>query len=109
MPDKNSDPETEATRQADLAPETFNDEQDDEDAQAQTLAEEALGRNPGDYGSPTESVKVNGSNFEGDSTQDLVDRMRDMERSGRIDMGAYRGEDNMDDNEEKYGGPPADD
>ena len=40
---------------------------------------------------------------EGDSTQDLVDHMRDRERSGRIDMGAYRGEDNMDDNEDKYG------
>lgn len=109
MPDKNSDPETEAARQAGLAPETFNDEQDDEDAQAQTLADEAMGRNPGDYGSPTESRKVNGSNFDEDSTQDLVDHMRDMERSGRIDMGAYRGEDNMDDNEEKYGERPADD
>jgi hypothetical protein len=29
--------------------------------------------------------------------------MRDMERSGRIDMGAYRGEENMDDDEDKYG------
>ena len=102
MPDKNSDPETDAARHASLAPDTFNDEQDDEGAQAQTLANEALGRNPGDYGSPTESRKV-GGNFDGDSTQDLVDHMRDMERSGRIDMGAYRGEDNMDDNEEKYG------
>ena len=103
MPDKNSDPDTDVAQQASLAPETFNDEQDDEKSQAQTLAEEALGRSPADYGSPTESIKVNGNNFDGDSTQDLVDHMRDMERSGRIDMGAYRGEDNMDDNEEKYG------
>ena len=109
MPDHNRDPEAEAARQAALAPETFNDEQDDEDAQAQTLADEALGRKPGDYGSPTESRKVNGSNPDGVSTQDLVDHMRDMERSGRIDMGAYRGEDNMDDEEEKYGERPADD
>ena len=29
--------------------------------------------------------------------------MRDMESSGRIDMGAYEGEENMDDNEDKYG------
>jgi hypothetical protein len=92
-----------------LAPETHNSEQDDEGEQAQTLADEALGRNPGDYGSPTESIKVNGTNFEEDSTQDLVDHMRDMERSGRIDMGAYRGEDNMDDNEEKYGDIGGDD
>ena len=86
-----------------LAPETHNSEQDDEQAQAQTLADEARGRNAGDYGSPTESVKVNGNNYDEDSTQDLVDHMRDMERSGRIDMGAYRGEDNMDDEEDKYG------
>lgn len=86
-----------------LAPETHNSEQDDEGEQAHTLANEALGRSPGDYGSPTESIKVKGSNFEEDSTQDLVDHMRDMERSGRIDMGAYLGEDNMDDNEDKYG------
>ena len=109
MPDKNADTEAEIARRAGLAPETFNDEQDDEDAQAQTLADEALGRNPADYGSPTESRKVTGGMFDEDSTQDLVDHMRDMERSGRIDMGAYRGEDNMDDNEEKYGERPDED
>jgi len=38
-----------------------------------------------------------------DSSQDLIDKMRDMEQSGRIDMGAYTGEPNMDDNEDKYG------
>ena len=89
--------------QANFAPETHNDEQDDHRAQAQTLAAKAQGRNPGDYGSPTESEKINGDNLDEDSSQDLVDHMRDMEQSGRIDMGAYRGEDNMDDNEDKYG------
>ena len=29
--------------------------------------------------------------------------MRDMEQSGRIDMSAYAGEENLDDNEDKYG------
>ena len=86
-----------------LAPETHNSEQDDEPAQAQTVADEARGRNPGDYGDPTESVKPDDDNLDEDSTQDLVDHMHDMVRSGRIDMGAYRGEDNMDDNEDKYG------
>lgn len=103
MPRKNSDPEAETARQTGLAPETFNDEQHDEDAQAQTLADEALGRSPADYGSPTESRKVNGKNYDEHSTQDLVDHMRDMERSGRIDMGAYEGEENMDDEDDKYG------
>jgi hypothetical protein len=78
-----------------FAPETHNSEQDDEDAQAQTVADQAQALRKGD---PTSSIKVGG----GDS-QDLVDRMRDMESSGRIDMGAYDGEENMDDNEEKYG------
>ena len=86
-----------------LAPEVHNSEQDDELEQAQTLADEALGRRPSDRGAPTESEKVNGYNLEEDSTQDLVDHMRDMEASGRIDMRAYAGEDNMDDNEDKYG------
>ena len=87
----------------DLAPETHNAEQDDEQEQAHSIADEALGRGSADFGSPTESVKVNGDNLDEDSTQDLVDHMRDMERSGRIDMGAYLGEPNMDDNEDKYG------
>jgi hypothetical protein len=86
-----------------LAPEAHNSEQDDEQEQAHTLADEALGRASPDYGSPADSVKVNGSNLDEDSTQDLVDHMRDMVASGRIDMGAYQGEDNMDDNEDKYG------
>lgn len=103
MPERDSTPETAAATQATLAPETHNSEQDDEQEQAQTLADEALGRKPAEHGSPTESTKVNGANYDEDSTQDLVDHMRDMEQSGRIDMGAYEGEDNMDDNEDKYG------
>lgn len=103
MPDTDDKPESDIARQTALAPETHNAQQDDEQEQAQTLADEARGRKPGDYGSPTDSVKVNRGNLSGDSTQDLVDHMRDMERSGRIDMGAYQGEDNMDDNEDKYG------
>lgn len=84
----------------DLAPETFNDEQEDEDSQAQSIAEEA--RNKDGYSSPLDSVKVNGG-IDDDSTQDLIDHMRDMEQSGRIDMDAFAGEENLDDNEDKYG------
>jgi hypothetical protein len=83
-----------------LAPETFNDEQDDEQSQAQEIAEDALSE---DDDSPTESTKPRKGAFDEDSTQDLVDHMRDMESSGRIDMGAFQGEDNHDDNEDKYG------
>lgn len=100
---------TDSTRKApeqrrfDLAPETHNDEQDDHRDQAQEVAEEARELTP-ETDTPTESGKGGGrSDLMNDSTQDSVDRMKDMEQSGRIDMGAYRGEDNLDDNEDKYG------
>ncbi|PNQ77102.1 hypothetical protein BA950_03360 [Erythrobacter sp. SAORIC-644] len=91
--------ESQEARQAGLAPETHNDEQDDHRNQAQEVAEEAR-ETTRQTGSPTESRK---SDMMNDSTQDTVDHMRDMESSGRIDMGAFRGEDNHDDNEDKYG------
>ncbi|MBX7541344.1 hypothetical protein [Qipengyuania sphaerica] len=84
-----------------MAPETHNDEQDDERSQAQTVSQDAQAES---LRSPTESTKSdNKSGLMGDSTQDTVDHMRDMESSGRIDMDAYRGEPNHDDNEGKYG------
>jgi hypothetical protein len=88
-------------RPTDLAPETHNDEQDDEQSQAQQVAEQA--RNKDGDASPLDSIKVHGGIDDEDSEQDLIDHMRDMEQSGRIDMGAYRGEPNLDDDEDKYG------
>ncbi|TCD06773.1 hypothetical protein EYB45_03565 [Erythrobacteraceae bacterium CFH 75059] len=90
-------------RQPDLAPELFNDEQEDESAQAHSIADAALGDEDAD-GSPLDSIKVSGGiDVIEPSAQDLVDHMRDMEASGRIDMGAYAGEPNHDDNEDKFG------
>jgi hypothetical protein len=86
---------------SDDAPEMHNDEQDDEGEQTQTVAEDAL-RGKAREASPLDSVKVR-SGIDDDSTQDLIDHMRDMEQSGRIDMSAFAGEPNMDDNEDKYG------
>ena len=95
--------ESKEERMADLAPENHNDEQDDHRSQAQQVARDARQLTP-NMGSPTESTKDdNTSGLMNDSTQDLVDHMRDMESSGRIDMDAFRGEPNMDDNEDKYG------
>lgn len=92
-------------RQRDLAPETHNDEQDDHRSQAQEVSEQAQKPKAG-MTSPTESEKGdNSSGLMGDSTQDTVDHMRDMESSGRVDMDAYRGEPNHDDNVDKYGKP----
>ncbi|TIX49412.1 hypothetical protein [Alteraurantiacibacter aquimixticola] len=90
-------------RQSGLAPETHNDEQDDHRMQAQTIAQDAQGLTQ-EVRSPTESTKgPNSSEILGDSTQDVIDHMRDMESSGRVDMDAYRGEPNHDDNVDKFG------
>lgn len=85
------------------APELANSEQDDESEQTHTVANEALD-GEGRAASPLDSEKSGtDSDLMDDSTQDLVDHMRDMEQSGRIDMHAFDGEDNHDDNEDKYG------
>lgn len=85
------------------APEALNREQHDEDSQAQTVAEEArTGRRLAD------SDKTP-SRGEGDDAQDLVDHMRQMERSGQIDMDAYRGERSDDDEEGELGKSGIDD
>ncbi|RIV90875.1 hypothetical protein D2V17_04015 [Aurantiacibacter xanthus] len=90
------------TDKTDLAPEVHNSEQDDESTQAQSVAERA-GELRQQLRSPTESTKSpNESDLLGDSTQDLVDHMRDMESSGRIDMDAFRGEPAHDDDESLY-------
>lgn len=92
---------TEAER-TDRAPEEHNSEQDDASAQAQTVAERA-GEERQQRGSPTESTKrPNKGVDDDDSTQDLIDHMRDMESSGRIDMDAFAGEPNHDDDEGLY-------
>lgn len=95
--------EAQEQRQSGLAPETHNDEQDDHRNQAQEVAQQARQVTP-QTGSPTESAKSdNKSGLRGDSTQDTVDHMRDMESSGRIDMDAFKGEPNHDDNVDKFG------
>ena len=105
MTDKNNDTKVESQeeRQANLAPETHNDEQDDHRSQAQEVTEQARNTTRETH-SPTESIKGdNKSGLMGDSTQDTIDHMRDMESSGRIDMDAYSGEPNHDDDVDKYG------
>ena len=85
-----------------LAPETINGEQDDDEAeQAQSVADEAGPRGASDLGlSDTEKVP---SEDDDNGMQDLVDHMRQMESSGHIDMDAFRGERNDDDEEGRYG------
>ncbi len=81
------------------APETHNSEQADAPEQAQTVASHARSRAAGTDG---ESERVN-SGIENHDAQDVVDHMKQMDRGGKIDMAAYRGEPNHDDNVDKYG------
>lgn len=96
---------TDNSRPIDGAPETFNSEQDDEAAQAQTVSDDAM-RVLADRASVHESVHggvTNPAQIDPDDAQDVVDHMLQMERSGQIDMDAYRGERNDDDEPETLG------
>ncbi len=100
MPDRPSDRERPAAEQA---PELHNAEQEEEPGQAHAVADEAL-RGEARDASPLDSLKADEpGEVMDDSSQDLIDKMRDMEQSGQIDMGAYRGEPNHDDEDETYG------
>ena len=97
-------------RPADLPPEAHNDEQDPVGEQAQDVAEDAM--REGSYTtSPLESTKPEPADYDvaPDSTGDLVDEMRRMEGEGRIDMSAFAGEPNHDDEPDTYGGVTTDD
>ncbi|WP_421839080.1 hypothetical protein [Novosphingobium sp.] len=84
-----------------LPPETVNQSQEDEDAQSQTLAAASSGRDAADF--VLEDSDKTPAQDEEDDVQDLVDHMHDMVRSGRIDMDAYRGERNDDDEDGMFG------
>jgi hypothetical protein len=100
--------ETENSRPIDRAqntPESVNSEQDDEQAQAQTVSDDAI-RAIADRSANLESEHggtTNPAQIDPDDTQDVVDHMNQMERSGQIDMDAYRGERSDDDEPDSFG------
>jgi hypothetical protein len=96
-----TDRERPADQDPDLAPEVNGEEQKEEGTQAQTIADEALDRATSVFGLE-DSEKVS-TGDDSDDVQDLVDHMNQMESSGRIDMDAYRGERNDDEEEGRYG------
>ena len=105
-----NDDDGEDRADATLPPEVHNESQDDEAEQAQSLADEALGRRQGyDDADLDESERVPGGHSpalgdeESGSAPDLVDTMKEMVRGGRIDMSAFRGERNDDDDESGLG------
>lgn len=85
---------------------TDNREQEDESAQAQTVADDAVRglanaqvqNEDSEHGGTTNPAQITP-----DDEQDVVDHMEQMERSGRIDMDAFRGERNDDDEAEMLG------
>ncbi len=89
VPDLNDDP----------PPETVGSSDREEADQAQSVADEEL---DGEEFGLSDSTKV-GSGEVDDDVPDLVDHMREMVTSGRIDMSAYRGERNDDDEDGTLG------
>ena len=88
-------------RPDELAPENVNNEQQDAESQAQSVAGEALTKSTSVLGLE-DSEKPKGG-LEPMDAPDLVDHIKQMETSGTIDMSAYSGEDTMDDLENRYG------
>jgi hypothetical protein len=81
-------------------PDRDNAEQDETGTQAQDVANEALhrGDRPREGQGSSHGGRTNPAQLTPDDEQDVVDHMIDMDRSGRIDMGAYEGEpESMDD------------
>lgn len=96
-------PADQEDRQADLAPETHNDEQDDHRAQAQEIAEQAKkGVHAGPGGTESGKPASPGVDNVAGSETDLIDQMREMEEKGKIDNAAFEGEPDHDDNPSKY-------
>jgi len=93
-----------------LPPETHNDEQDPAGTQAQDVADDAR-REDSRAPSPLESTRQPANDYDPapDSTGDLIDEMRRMEGEGRIDMSAYAGEPNHDDEPDTFTGETTDD
>lgn len=80
-----------------------NSEQDDSGAQAQDVAEDAR-KQSADLSEDSErGGRSNPAQIIPDDTPDLVERMNEMNRSGRIDTDAFAGEPQMDDEEDSLG------
>ncbi len=80
-----------------------NSEQDDSGAQAQDVADDARFRSVDLSEGSERGGRPNPAQIIPDDTEDLVEKMEAMNRSGRIDMDAYTGEPQMDDEEEILG------
>jgi hypothetical protein len=79
-------------------PDLQSSEQYDEDAEAQQVASDAARIGTASFGESEHGGRANPAQITPDDVEDLVDHMKQMERSGHIDMDAFRGEpESMDD------------
>jgi hypothetical protein len=83
--------------------ETCHDEQRDSGAQAQDVADDARVRSTDLSEDSERGGRPNPAQIIPDDTPDLVERMEEMNRSGRIDNDAFAGEPQMDDEEDFLG------
>lgn len=90
----------------DPIPETGGTERHDAENQAQTVADDALGRANDKYDDSEHGGSGDRTALTPDDTPDLIDRMEQMVSSGHIDMDAYRGEPAHDDEPDTYGADP---
>jgi hypothetical protein len=80
-----------------------NSEQADSGAQANDVADDARMRGTDLSEDSEHGGKANPAQIIPDDVPDLVDKMTEMNRSGRIDDDAYAGEPQMDDEEDELG------
>lgn len=80
-----------------------NDEKRDSGSQAQDVADDARVRSTDLSEDSERGGRPNPAQIIPDDTPDLVERMEEMNRSGRIDMDAFAGEPQMDDEESALG------
>lgn len=80
-----------------------NSEQADAGSQAQDVADAARVRSTDPAEDSERGGKPNPAQILPDDTPDLVERMEEMNRSGRIDNDAFAGEPQMDDEEDSLG------
>lgn len=80
-----------------------NSEQADAGTQAQDVAADAQARAADPSEDSERGGHANPAQIIPDDVPDLVERMNEMNRSGRIDMDAYAGEPQMDDEDDAFG------
>jgi hypothetical protein len=81
-------------------PDRDNSEQNEQGTQTQDVVEDAFHGTPGEVSESEPGSRANPADLVPRDVPDLVQTIEGMVQSGRIDTGAFDGEDNMDDENE---------